>query len=38
MIEDLEIVGSAWGYTLPAFPDFRRHNFKESDKKNYFPY
>jgi hypothetical protein len=38
MIEDLEIVGGAWGYTLPAFPDYSKHNFDESEKKNHFPY
>jgi hypothetical protein len=32
VIEDLEIVGGAYAYTMPAFPDYRKHNFKR------FPY
>ena len=32
VIEDLEIVGGAYAYTMPAFPDYRKHNFKK------FPY
>lgn len=40
LLEDLEVVGGAWGYTLPAsfLPDYGRHNLVESEKANHFPY
>lgn len=40
MLEQLEIVGSAWAYTLPMsfFPDYSRHNFDAAEKINHFPY
>ena len=38
-MEDLELVGGAWGHSLSLsfFPDYGKHNVDES-KKNNFPY
>jgi len=39
MVDNLELTGGAFGYTLPLsfFPDYGKHNL-DNDKKNHFPY